>query len=134
MYSALLNWLPEDHHFAVRRSVVINKNLQMNPEEATDRAFVDHLPADERIDHFVAAWNNVARNHPNQELGERKYVVPAIECFSDDDIDRLMQHPWMENAGMVVRTTPKIQQRLIVNAVSLEEKGAKHTPPVRKKI
>lgn len=134
MYSALLNWLPEDHHFAVRRSVVINKNLQMNPEEATDRAFVAHLPVDERIDHFVEAWNRVSQNHHNQEVRERKYVVPAIECFSDDDIDRLIQHPWMETAGMVVRTTPKIQQRLIVNAVSLEGKGAKNILPVRKKI
>ena len=119
MYSELLNWLPEDHHFAVRRSVVINKNLQMNFKDATDWAFVAHLPEDERVDHFVAAWNKVAQNHHNQELRERKYIVPAIECFSDEDIERLILHPWMQDAGNVVRCHPRIQNKLLHNELEI---------------
>lgn len=117
LYPGVVKTLPPSHHFALRRSVVINESIRMDPENSACIAFVAQLPSDERIGHFVAAWEWLARTHHNIDIRERRYIVPALECFSDDDITALMQHPWMEQAGTIVRTHPTIQKQLLTTAV-----------------
>ena len=113
LYPGVVKILPSSHHFALRRSVVINESLRMDPDNPACIAFVAQIPSDERIGHFVAAWEWLAHAHHNTEIRERRYIVPALECFSEEDISALLQHPWMDQAGTVVRTHPTIQKQLL---------------------
>lgn len=117
LYTELVKILPSSHHFALRRSVVTNESLRMDPHNPACIAFVAQLPSNERIGHFVAAWEWLARAHHNIDIRERRYIVPALECFSDEDVAELMQHPWMKQAGTVVRTHPTIQKQLLNTAI-----------------
>lgn len=129
LYPSVLQWLPKNHHVALRQSVVTNEITRMDPNHVHHINFLASLPEHERIDHFVAAWQWISKNHNNPEILERRYILPALECLSDQDIDHLFVHPWMHNASSVVRNDPRIQ-RCLLNSVVQHERS----PTRNKKI
>lgn len=112
----LLPWLPDHLHFAVRRNILINEFLGVSANPARFSKcleFASQLPANERIEHFIAAWTWMGHNHHNQESLERQLIIPTFECLTQSDFECLVQHPWMENAGPIVRQYPHVQRNLL---------------------
>lgn len=116
----LLQWLPDHLHFAVRRNILTNEFLNLSATcERLSKCieFTSQLPFDERIEHFVAAWKWMGRNHNNQEGVERTFIIPTLACLTQNDFDRLIEHPWMENVRPTVRQHPAVQRSLLQSQV-----------------
>lgn len=117
VYPSLLQWLPSNHHFALRKSVLANEMTRLNPDNPKHIDFIASVPESERIEHLVSAWQKITRLHNNRDIFESKYIVPTINCLSEKDIDQLISHPWMEHAGPVVRTSPRVQKHLLASVI-----------------
>lgn len=120
LYPSVLQWLPDNHHAALRQSVLTNEITRIDPNNIEHVNFLASLPEHERIDHFVAGWRWITKNHNNSEILERKYILPALGCLSDQDVEKLFVHPWMQNATSVVRNDPRIQRCLLNSFVQNE--------------